>query len=282
MPLMHLALGVAFSLIMMGCSSTRLITQRAYIEPETLMGTNVKETSEKEGSIYRSTKMAHGTMLEINPILEKDLLKLAQEFGYKENLSEKEILTNFETLKEANEMDRRTCFQVLANGTNEDEANLRYYQVFLDQNPKPLKLELLANERMGRRNSQPERTEKIGSYSEGGSVYSIGETTYVTPATTHVYSYFTYSDSATLCANRKLDLSKGVTIFVEPRQTKGLPISDLVWSTNPEDKKTYSSAEGIPSFKNEINNFEDAGTAVSKQAQWRIARQEYVRQRLAK
>jgi hypothetical protein len=233
------------ALFLVGCSSVPETYQRAYVDPMALKGVQVlpKEDKGTEASLLR--KVTEGEItLTVKPRQAQDVLKTAERVAFKKKLSKETAAKLTSALLK--EMRQETCFEADIRGESETDTNLNY--VYLTLELADGKLLPLAAENI----QEPKAQTHFGSYSSGGyPMYGYGgRISGYTPTHTNTYSYTTYSNFANFCTKPAVKIEDGFTIYADFRQEEGLHVHDLVWSTNPEDRKTFKYWPGVPWYSN--------------------------------
>lgn len=231
------AVALVAVLFLSACSHKTYLKQRDYISPEYLGPKPPLETKEKTSPTLSRFLKDDDYLLSARPLTEAVLVATAEDVAFKEQLDAKEKKARLDFSRS---LGKQGCFSVVIDADKEDAANLAYFSFVLESQGARTKLKPhLPLEK-------PVMANNVGSYSTGGYGYSIGDTYYYTPTRTHVYNYATYSSSNIFCARKPVAFEKGVTLLVEPRYKRDLPVDDLVWSVDPKDKETYAMTVGMP------------------------------------
>lgn len=230
------------SLFVIGCTNSPSVKQRDYILAEVLTDTappTAEQESEKaEYKLTRSGEVGY-TKVSISPILPSHLREAEENLGLKHSLSRKAIEANYKQ-SVAKFVTQKTCLNVYTTGYAEDSANLNFYSIFHEENGTMHKLKPVGTIEL------PAGETVVSSYSSPGYSYQSGGNFYYSPGYSSSRSYRQYKGSATFCTPKRLDLSKGLTLYVQARYRRGIAPEDFVWSTDPKDKKTFAYLEGRP------------------------------------
>lgn len=235
---------ISLGTLNIGCTSTSQIKQRGFIYSQTLVGGDLPMEAKTRPEYQKTERGVEGENYTLTVIpMTTHLMETAMlQEAKKRRMDPKKIKERFVAATPSD----RQCFSLGITARREDAANLDYFHFILETPEVPSTPLFLLKPGV-----KPTAQNKVGSYSSGGG--------YI-PRSTYIYNYTMYQNENFVCSKKPVDLSKGMTLYVEPRYTEGLAVKDLVWSVDPQDKLTYYYGEGRP----EMSSISKVGREWSK------------------
>lgn len=182
--------------------------------------------------------VARDYRLSVSPLTPARIEEFTENTIFKERLSGA-AAEKFRKTVVTSGMGSKTCFVVAVYSKEEDAANLKYFDFFLDAAKAQYRLQSQAPI------EKPEKKSKLTTYTSGGYVISG----FHFPSETFVDQSDYFTSSGIYCSPSKVEVASGFSVYIEPFYKKGLILRDLVWSTKPEDESLYAEEEGMPNIR---------------------------------